>query len=194
MGDQERHDTRHVGLESNQHHVGEKFEVLREVRRHAVRLIHARIDLRVIFFSLLQLAFYFTNGGKIFVELALIRGSERGFQFLCVRSDEIQNALAVFGLAGSLLRAQDGAIPEETFEKHAGIQGRRQRLRFTAPREVICVGAGVAGIAIAGLARVVHAEFDGRKARLTADLVGDNLVERNAGLDVDQGLLDLNAG
>ena len=63
-----------------------------------------------------------------------------------------------------------------------------------APGEIVGVGAGVTGIAIAGLARVFHAEFERREARLLADLIGDDLIERDAGLDIDQGFARLNAG
>ena len=83
---------------------------------------------------------------------------------------------------------------EQAFEQRARIEDRRQRLRLAAPCQVVGVSAGVAGIAIARLARIFHAEFERREARLLADLVGDDLVEGDAVLDFDQRLLDLNAG
>ena len=78
------------------------------------------------------------------------------------------------------------AVAEQALEQRARIENRRQRLRLASPRQIVGVGAGVAGIAIAGLARVFHAEFERREPRLIADLIGDNLVAGNAGLDIDQ--------
>lgn len=52
----------------------------------------------------------------------------------------------------------------------------------------------IAGIAVACLACVFHAQFERRKARLFADFIGDNLIERDAVLDFDQRLLHLNPG
>ena len=39
---QEREHARQIGLERDRHHVGHQLEVLGEVRRHAVGLVHPR--------------------------------------------------------------------------------------------------------------------------------------------------------
>ena len=122
-------------------------------------------------------------------------GPERRLQLLGVGRDEIEDAAAVPRAAD---RSSSGvridARAEQPLEEHARIEDRRQRLRLAPPRQVVGVGAGVAGVAIAGLARVVHAELERREARLVADLVGDDLIAGDARLDVDGGLADLDAG
>ena len=62
--------------------------------------------------------------------------------------------------------AEGDAVAEEALEEGARIEDRRQRLGLAAPREVVGVGAGVAGIAIARLARVFEADLERREARL----------------------------
>ena len=94
----------------------------------------------------------------------------------------------------ALFRRHRLAGAEQPLEQRARIENRRQRLRFAAPRQIVGVGAGIAGIAIARLARVFHAQFERREARLLADLIGHDLIEGNAVLDLDQRLLHLNAG
>ena len=192
--DQERQHARQVGLERDRHHVGHQLEVLGEIRRNAVRLVHVRIDLRVVLFRLFDLPLDLADRGEVLVELALVGGSEVGLQLLRVVGDEIENAAAVLFFCGARFRAQRGAVAEQPLEQRARIENRRQRLRLAAPGQIVGVRAGVSGIAIAGLARVFEADFERREARLVADLVGDELVAGNAGLDVDDRLLDLNAG
>ena len=88
----------------------------------------------------------------------------------------------------------DSAVAEQPLEQGARIENRRQRLRLASPCEIVRVGAGIARIAVARLTRVFQAEFERRETRLLADLVRDDLIARDAGLDVDQRLLDLYAG
>ena len=115
-GDQERNDARHVGLERDGHHVGEQLEVLGEIRRYAIGLVHPRIHLSVILFGLFELPFHFADGREIFVELALVGRSERRLQLLCIGCDEIQNALPVLRLLGALFGRHGLASAEEAFE------------------------------------------------------------------------------
>ena len=68
--DQERHDARQVGLERDRHHVGHQLEVLGEIGRDAVGLVHVRIDLRVVLLGLCELPFDFADRGEVLVELA----------------------------------------------------------------------------------------------------------------------------
>src|SRR5207245_5414246 len=56
--------------------------------------------------------------------------------------------------------------------------------RIGFPGEVELVSATVAGIAFAGDAAFVTAQFERRQARGFADLFGGNLVHGNTGLDV----------
>ena len=121
-------------------------------------------------------------------------GPRPALQLPRIVGDEIQNAAAILRFARARFRAENHAVAEQPFEQRPRIENRRQRLRLAAPRQVVGVRAGVARIAIARLARIFQAEFERREARLPAHVVGHDLVERNAGLDIDQALLDLHAG
>ena len=191
---QERDHARHVRLERDRHHVAHQLEVLGEVGRHAVGLVHARVDRDAFLLRLLELPLHFTNRRQVLVELPPVGGPERRLQLLGVAGDEVEDAAAVARAPIHFLGAEDHAGAEQPLEQHARIEDRRQRLGLAAPRQVVGVGAGVARIAVAGLPRVVHAELERGEARLVTDLVGDDLVAGDAGLDVDGGLLDLDAG
>ncbi len=136
------------------------------------------------------------DGGEVFVELAPVALAEVALQTAGVIHDEVEDAalLAVANRAalGGLLLA---AAAEHAFEHEARIALGRHGLAFGAPREVELVGATVAGVAVAGLARGIAAEFEGRQAVATADAGGDHLVNRAADADVAAGgLAGLRAG
>ncbi len=194
MRDQKRDDAREIGLEGDGHHVGHQLEVFGEVGRHAVGLLHMRIDLGVVRFRFRDLPFDFANGREILVELAPVRGSEISLQLSGVVGDEIENAAAEPGLARAGFGGENDSVAEEPLEQGARVENRRQRLCLTFPRKVVGVGAGVTRIAVAGLARVFHSQFEGWKPGLLSDLACHDLVERDAGLDVDQGFARLDAG
>ena len=168
--------------------------MLGEIGRHAVRLLHVRIDLRVVLLRLLELLLHFANRGKILVEFAAIRGTQAGLQLLRIVGDEIQNAAAVLRFPHARFGTEDHAVAEQPFKQRSRIQNRRQRLGLAAPRQVVGVRAGIAGIAIARLARILQADFHRREARRPAHVVGHNLIHRYAGLDIHQALLHLYAG
>ena len=191
---QERGHAGQIGLEGDRQHVAHQLEVLGEVRRHAVGLVHPGVDLDALLLRLLQLAFDLANRREIFLELAAVGRPERRLQLLRVAGDEVQDAAAVACAAVHVFGAQDHAGTEQALEQHARVEHRRQRLRLAAPRQVVGIGAGIARVAVAGLARVVHAELERGEAGFVTDLVGDDLVAGDAGLDVDRGLLDLDAG
>ncbi len=168
--------------------------MLGEVGRHAVGLVHPRIDRDALLLRLLELPFDFANRREVLLELPPVSRSERRLQLLRIARDEVEDAAAIARAAVRVLRAEDHAGAEQALEQHARIEHRRQRLRLAAPRQVVGVGAGIARVAVAGLARIVHAELERGEARLVADLVGDDLVAGDARLDVDGGLPDLDAG
>jgi hypothetical protein len=89
---------------------------------------------------------------------------------------------------------QRHAVAEQAFKKRARVEHRRQGLRLALPGQIVGVGAGITGVAIAGLARIFHAQLERREAGLLAHLVGHDLVEGDAGLDIDDGLARLHAG
>ncbi len=83
---------------------------------------------------------------------------------------------------------------EEPLENQARIGfGGDGRGRGT-PGKIELVGAGVTGIASAGIAHRIAAEFERREARKVANLARDGLVDGNAGADVGRALLQAHAG
>ncbi len=168
--------------------------MLGEIGRHAVGLFHVRIDLSVGLLGALDLPLHLADGGEILVELAAVGGTEGGFELAGVLADKIENTAAIVRLPRLSLRAENHAIAKEALKQRPRIENGRQRLGFALPRQVIGVGAGVAGIAVAGLPRVFHAHFERREPRLVGHVSGYNLVAGNAGPDIHGGFLDLNAG
>ena len=70
----------------------------------------------------------------------------------------------------------------------------RHRLGGGAPGEVVLIGAGIAGITIAGSPHGVTGEFQRREAGQMTDLVRHDLIDGNAGVDVcARGFFDANA-
>jgi hypothetical protein len=192
--DQECDHARQVRLEGHRHHVGHQLEVLGEIGGDAVGLLHVRIDLRVVLLGFFDLALDLADRRQIFVELAAVGGAEVGFQLARVVADEIENAAAIQIFARAGRGRQRHAVAEQPFEKRARVEHRRQRLGLALPGQIIGVSAGITRVAIAGLARIFHAQFERREARLLAHLVGHDLVERDAGLDIDYGFARLDAG
>ena len=86
-------------------------------------------------------------------------------------------------------------LAEEAFEQEPGVGLGRDRRGGRAPGEVVLVGARVAGVAVAGLADGVAAQFERAEPGEVADLAGDDLVDRDARVDVGAGgLADADAG
>src|SRR5262249_20832644 len=76
---------------------------------------------------------------------------------------------------------------EQPLEDQPRISLGRDRRRGRAPSEVVLIGTRIARVAVAGLACRLAGEFQRWEAREMADLVGDELVDRNAGMDVGAG-------
>ena len=74
------------------------------------------------------------------------------------------------------------AFTKQPLEGELRIVLGRERLVGRLPGEVVFVGAGVTRIALAGLAHHVAGQFQRGEARVVADLVGDHLVDGDAGL------------
>jgi hypothetical protein len=73
---------------------------------------------------------------------------------------------------------------EQLVEDQPRVANHRQRLARRAPADRIGVGAGVAVEAAAGLVDVLDAQLHRRNRGLVADLLGHDLVDRGAGVDV----------
>ena len=161
------------------------------VHRHA----GGRIDLGILhlhpgreFDALLDLA----HAREVLVELLLVAAIEIGVHRLRIGEHVIEDGV-LLGLPAAqvghaLLR---GTVPEQALEHEARIVLGRQRLVVRAPGHVVFVGAGVARIAVTGLAHGVAAQLQRRETRVVPDLVGHHLVDGDAGMDVGAGgLLD----
>ncbi len=196
VGEHERRDARQVGLERQHEDVGHQADVVLVVLRDAQRpgdLGVADVHLRLgAFDPLLDLAHAF----QVFVELALVVSAEFAFQRVGVLGDEIEDALVVtiapqavlVGVA--LVRAAEEALEDQPWVDLLG-----HRRRFGAPRQVVGIGAAVAGVARAGAPDLFATDLQRREARGLADLGGGDLIDRDADLDVcAAGLLGLTAG
>ena len=152
------------------------------------------IDLGVFAIGSRQLLLDLTNRGEVLVELPLIGRSEAPAQpavSSVTKSSRLRRSTWRRARASG---AELGAVAEQPLEQRARIEHRRQRLRLVPPRQIVGVGARIAGVAVAGLAGVLEPHFERREARLAADLIRHQLVARHAGPDVADGLLDLDAG
>ena len=79
---------------------------------------------------------------------------------------------------------------EQSLEHEPRVVLGRKGLVVRPPREVVFIGAGVAGIAVAGLAHGIAGELERGETREVADLVRDHLVDGDARADVGAGLGD----
>ena len=87
------------------------------------------------------------------------------------------------------------AAAEEALEEETRVRLRCDGGIRRTPGEIILVGAGVTGVAVAGFAHGITGQLQRRKARQVADLVRDDLIDGDAGLDVRAGgLLHAHAG
>ena len=139
--------------------------------------------------------FDFAHRGEVFVELAAVGGAERGFELVRVAHHLIENALA-HREAARVRGGRFGDVgAEEALEQIARIGDRRQRLRFGFPRHVVGVGAGIAVIAIARLARFFETDFERGQRGQMAVGVGGDLVGGSGELEIGAGgPVDFDAG
>ena len=171
-----------------------RLEVLGKIRRDAVGLLHLRIDLGVGCLGGFDLPLNLADGGEVFIQLAAVAGPEPAFQRVGGIVDEIEDAAAIDSLALLGFRREDYAVAEQALKEIARIESWRQGYGFAFPCQIVGIRAGVTGITIAGLTAVFHADLDRRKAHFRADLIGNNLVERDAGVDIGKRFLYVNAG
>jgi hypothetical protein len=83
---------------------------------------------------------------------------------------------------------------EQPFEQTTRIGNRRQRLRFGLPREVVGVGARVAAVAVARLARLFQPDLERGQPGLAANRLRRDLIGGNPELEIGAGSLqDLHA-
>ena len=83
---------------------------------------------------------------------------------------------------------------EQPFKNLARIGLGRQRCVGRTPGKIVLIGAGIAGIARAGVAAGVAGQFQRRKPRQVPDLARDGLVNRNPGVYVRGAFFHPHAG
>src|SRR5690606_26699247 len=97
--------------------------------------------------------------------------------------DRIENAAVFSGAAMTLLRRAGAA--EHTLERHARVDFHRQGLRLGGPRDRVHVRAAVTGDAAADIAgKVLRRELERWERRFLAEVLRENLVDRDADADV----------
>src|SRR5207249_9990924 len=102
-------------------------------------------------FSLFVPFFDFADAAEVLVELLPVASGELALQRAGVLEDEIKyGALLLLAALEAFPPFAGRAGAEEAFEEEPGIGLRRHGLGGRAPREVVLVGAGITGIAIAG--------------------------------------------
>ena len=134
--------------------------------------------------------------GQILVELAPVVAAQRVLETLGIAEHEIQDALPILGLAltlcGILLVV---CRAEHPLENRAGPDFRRIRSVLGPPGNAVAVGAAVAVVAVAALNAFFASQFERREPRLALEVLGGDLIHRDAGLDVlAVGLLRMDAG
>ena len=188
VGEHEGGDAGRVGFEGQHHHVHHQAQVLLIAAGFAGRRGLAGVGWQAHGFGLLDLFLDLADAGQVFIELVLVAAAEAAVEGFRVVLDEVEHRLLGGVAAAEALGALLGiAGPEEPLEDRAGIRLGGHRLVFGPPRQVELVGAGVAGIAGAGLADTVGGKLEGRQAGLVADGLGGDLVDRDAEVDVGAG-------
>ena len=140
--------------------------------------------------------FNFAHASQILVEFLPVPRSKLTLQGAGIIEHKVQDASLLFLTALEALFAFTGcASAKESLEQQAGIRLGRHGLAGRAPGQSVLIGARISGIAIAGFAHRVAGQFQGRKPGEMPDLVGCNLVDGNARVNVRAGgFLDADAG
>ena len=108
--------------------------------------------------------FDFADAGQVFIELLLVATAELLFQGAGVVEDEIQDRPLLLAAELEVLASLAGrAGAEEPLEDEAriGLGGHGQG--GGAPGQVVLVGAGIAGVAVAGLPHAVAGQLQRRE-------------------------------
>ena len=129
----------------------------------------------------LQLA----HRAEVFIELSLIVASQPVLELTGVFHDEVQDAQFIaFPLLATGLGLAFDLVRKEAFEDQARVDllGHGQRFRF--PGKVRRVRTAVPRIAIARIQAALDSQLQRGEARLLTDLLGGELVHRDAGLDI----------
>ena len=193
VGQDERRHARGVGLEREDHEVGEQTQVFGVAFRNTLGDGRVGRDLRLAGGAgLLDAQLHLAHGGEILVELALVVGAEADVELTEVVAHGVEDRLT---LGVATLTLEVGAGAEEAFEDQLRVHFLRHRLGGRAPGDVGLVDAGVTRVATAGQLAGFGADLEGGEARAVADAGRGELVGRDTGADVGAvGLTRLGAG
>ncbi len=149
---------------------------------------------RVLLFGPLDAALDVADRLEILLELALVAGADPHAQTRQAAGDVVEHALLVFepGHAGGRVGAV--ALAEQPLEDGARIDFRRQRAGRSTPRHRH-VGAGVAGVAVAGERLRLEAELERGQLRVFAEFLRRDLIGGDAEVEIGAaGLVRVDAG
>jgi hypothetical protein len=149
-----------VSLEGQQQHVEHQRDVVGVIHGHAGRRIHVRVlhaHLGGALDSLLDL----THAGEVLVQFLPVAAVEARVHGLGVLEHVIEDGmmlgLATLEIRDALVRR---TVSEQALEDELRIVLGRERLIVRAPGHVVLVGAGISGIAFAGLAHRIAAQLE----------------------------------
>ena len=193
VGQDERRHAGRVGLEREDHEVGQEAQVFLVAFRDAPGLEDADGQLGLAGHAgFLDAHFHLAHRREVFVELALVVGAEAHVELAEIFAHRVEDRLA---LRVATLALQVGARAEEPLEDQLRVHFLGHRLRGRAPGDVGLVDAGVARVAAAGQLAGFGADLEGGQARAVAEAGRGELVGRDAGADVGAvGLAGLGAG
>src|SRR6185295_7399073 len=109
------------------------------------------------------------------VDLPLVAGAHTALQPRQAAGDVVEHALLLFEPEGADLRVGAGAVAEQALEHRARVGFGRQWTARSAPRHRH-VGAGVAGVAVAGERLRLQPELERRQLRVLPELARGDLV------------------
>src|SRR5262249_21769626 len=185
IGEHERGHARRVRLEGGGEDRAHHLDVLAVVAGRARGELDVRRRVGRHLLGALDLLLDGADALEVLVELALVARPEPRAQALGVLVDHVEDGAGIGRLAGDLGLGGAGlGVAEEPDEQVARAGLLRVRLVRRAPGDVRRVRAAVARVAVARLRAAVGAELERREARVTADLLGDDLVGGDADVDV----------
>ena len=136
-------------------------------------------------FRPLDARFEFADAGQILIQFVPVAPAQALLHRLRVLKNKIKDGPFLLPAAAQIIRAfavRTGA--EEPLKNLARIRLGRHRRGGRTPGEIVLIGAGIAGIARAGITAGVAGQFQRGKRRQMSHLAGDGLINRNSSTDV----------
>ena len=168
-----------IGAERQRHDVKHQLHMVLELRRNPFRAsVVGQLDPNLVGHG--DAALHVAHRAHVFVELVLIVATQLTMESLGILHHEIENTgtprLPPSTHLGGFARI---SLSEQPIEGQLRIHLRGHRCRSRTPRNVERVGAAVSGVALAGKLAAISSQFETRKTRVIADLLGRPLIHRN---------------